>query len=145
MIFISHRGNLYGPDKKKENSIESITTALSLGLDVEVDVWFKNQQFYLGHDEPQYSISQEYLENPKMWCHAKNKEALFAFRNLDIHYFWHEQDSYAITSKGYIWSHVGIPISPYAVCVLPEQTNQSDFKDSLAICSDQILLYMDKI
>ena len=145
MIFISHRGNLYGSDKEQENSIESINFALSLGLDVEIDVWFKNQQFYLGHDEPQYSISQEYLANPKLWCHAKNKEALFTFRNLDIHYFWHEQDSYTITSKGYIWSHVDMPISPYAICVLPELTNQSDLKDSLGICSDQILLYMSKI
>ena len=145
MILISHRGNLSKRNEETENSIPSIDKALSLGLDVEIDVWYVNNKYYLGHDKPTYSIDIEYLRNPKLWCHAKNKEALFAFRDLDIHYFWHEQDSYTITSKGYIWSHVGMPISSYAVCVLPEQTNQSDFKDSLGICSDQILLYMDKI
>jgi len=150
MIFISHRGNLYGQDKTKENSIDSVNLALSLGFDVEVDVWFRNDRFYLGHDEPQYYIDKTYLANPNIWCHAKSTETLFAFKDLDIdiHYFWHEQDSYTITSKGYIWSYVGMPISKFSINVLPEKIYSeipTDIKYSLGICSDNIALYREKI
>lgn len=149
MIFISHRGNLYGKDTETENSTKSIDTALSLGFDVEVDIWFKDNSFHLGHDRPQYPIDKEYLVNPKIWCHLKNEEALLTLKDLkiDIHYFWHEQDQYTITSKGYIWSYIGMPISKYSICVLPEKTNNilQNIKHSLGICSDEIALYKEKI
>ena len=46
MIYISHRGNIDGPDTGKENSPDYIIKALSLGFDVEIDVWFKDDKFY---------------------------------------------------------------------------------------------------
>ena len=36
-------------------------------FDVEIDVWFKNDQFYLGHDEPQYIVNMEFLNNSKLF------------------------------------------------------------------------------
>jgi len=39
MRIISHRGNLYGPNQKTENSIDSIYSAISLGFDIEIDIW----------------------------------------------------------------------------------------------------------
>ena len=52
MILISHRGNINGKNESLENSKSYIKRALDLGYDVEVDVWFNNKTFYLGHDEP---------------------------------------------------------------------------------------------
>ena len=37
MFFISHRGNLNGPNKKKENKIDYINKALKKKFDVEND------------------------------------------------------------------------------------------------------------
>ena len=75
MIFISHRGNINGKIKKLENNPDYIRSAIKKGFDVEIDVWFKNG-FYLGHDKPQFKVSKKFLENKKLWCHAKNQDAL---------------------------------------------------------------------
>lgn len=39
MIIISHRGNLFGTDRKNENRPEQIKKALKEKFDVEIDVW----------------------------------------------------------------------------------------------------------
>ncbi len=46
MIYISHRGNLEGPTKDFENKPEYIENAISQGYEVEIDVWFKNNNFF---------------------------------------------------------------------------------------------------
>ncbi|WP_415286508.1 hypothetical protein ABXT46_00215 [Candidatus Pelagibacter sp. Uisw_104] len=38
MFHISHRGNIFGPNKKNENKIDYIKNALNLGFGVEVDI-----------------------------------------------------------------------------------------------------------
>ena len=59
MFFISHRGNINGPEVNRENSIDYINSAIDKGYDVEVDVWFKKGEFYLGHDEPMYRVDKK--------------------------------------------------------------------------------------
>ena len=61
MILISHRGNMNGIEKTKENTIEQINLALSKGYDVEVDVWYENGSLYLGHDKPEEKVDLEFL------------------------------------------------------------------------------------
>ena len=56
MYFISHRGNTLGPDISKENSVDYINDAIKKGYDVEIDVWFEKENFYLGHDKPTYLV-----------------------------------------------------------------------------------------
>ena len=63
MIFISHRGNLKGPNKEEENNPSYITTAINKGFHVEADVFFINDNFFLGHDKPLYQIKANFLEN----------------------------------------------------------------------------------
>ena len=46
MLLISHRGNLNGIQKKRENSPTYINEALSKGYDVEVDVRFRDNKFF---------------------------------------------------------------------------------------------------
>ena len=76
MKLISHRGNINGKQPESENMPDYINSALKLGYDVEIDVWWHDNGFYLGHDDPVYKISVDYLQNNKVWCHAKNSEAL---------------------------------------------------------------------
>jgi hypothetical protein len=106
MKIISHRGNLEGitPD---ENRPDYVNNTLQTGFDVEVDVWLINNELFLGHDEPQYKINNEFLLNDKLWCHAKNKDAFQYMLNNSIHCFWHEQDKFTLTSKGIPWCYPG--------------------------------------
>ena len=85
MILISHRGNINGRFEDWENKPEYIEDALRLGYDVEVDVWFVDGKFMLGHDEPQYETDYKFLMNEKLWCHAKHLDALFEMKKYAIH------------------------------------------------------------
>ena len=90
MILISHRGNINGKHVEDENSPNHINNAIEKGYSVEVDVWYKNG-FYLGHDNPTYKIDVNFLQQEKIWCHAKNLEALSKMNKYsNIHYFWHQ-------------------------------------------------------
>ena len=140
MIFISHRGNISGIRSSDENNPNYVNTALKLGYEVEVDVRFENGKFFLGHDFSQYHVDNEFLLNSKIWCHAKTKEALEALEKIKAHYFWHQEDDYTITSKGYIWTYPGKKILPKSICVLPERVNYKKI-DCLGICSDFIEKY----
>jgi len=61
MILISHRGNIDGPNKVRENSPYYIMEALTMGYDVEVDLWSRHGALYLGHDTYQYQIDLDWL------------------------------------------------------------------------------------
>ena len=76
MIYISHRGYFNGSDKDLENNPKQIEFLYNKNYDIEVDVRFYKNKFYLGHDEPKYEINHNFLENEKLWCHAKNHETL---------------------------------------------------------------------
>ena len=72
MTIISHRGNINGPSSRGENHPASVDAVLRTGYDCEIDVWYIKGSFLLGHDHPIYKIKEKFLENPKLWCHAKN-------------------------------------------------------------------------
>ena len=76
MHFISHRGNLKGPNKNLENKPNYIQEALDKGFDVEIDVWLNKEKFYLGHDKALYETDINFIGQKKIWVHAKNIEAL---------------------------------------------------------------------
>jgi len=141
MIFISHRGNINGKNESLENSPEYITQALKKGYEVEIDVWYINEMFYLGHDEPTYEIEESFLENTNFWCHAKNLESLQKMlSNSKIHCFWHQDDDYTLTSRGIIWTYPGKTLTLNSICVLPEWVEQKEI-NCLGICSDYIENY----
>tara|TARA_B100001057_G_scaffold352971_1_gene354721 strand:+ start:1237 stop:1677 length:441 start_codon:yes stop_codon:yes gene_type:complete len=142
MIFISHRGNLSGPNPVLENSVNYINEALKK-FDVEIDLWFKKDKFYLGHDEPQYEVNINFLKNKKLWIHTKNLECFYELSKYDLNFFWHEDDKIVITSKGFFWNYPGTDLSKKSICVLPE-TNKIEKFDCYGICSDYILDYYDR-
>ena len=56
MKLIAHRGLMNGPDKEKENTPKQIELALKEGFDAEIDLWWSNGRFWLGHDGPTTEI-----------------------------------------------------------------------------------------
>jgi hypothetical protein len=141
MILISHRGNLNGPNIAFENNLDYITEAINSGFDCEIDLWKIKEKIYLGHDEPQYIINNiNFLNNKKLWVHCKNNESLeFCLKN-NFHCFFHNNDNYTITSKGYIWAYPGKEFnSNLCISVLPELNNFFILKNCYGICSDYII------
>jgi hypothetical protein len=144
MILISHRGNLNGPNEVRENSPYYIMEAIAEGYDVEVDLWWVNGRVYLGHDEPQYEVSDEWLGEriDKLWVHCKNVESLNWIRSTSLNYFWHEQDTLTLTSKNYMWVYPGKQPITGSIAVMPEIHND-DISKCLGVCSDFIIRYND--
>jgi hypothetical protein len=146
---IAHRGNVHGKDESRENHPDYIMEAVNIGFDVEIDVWvLHDNKIYLGHDAPQYEIQLEFLFNKRLWCHAKNYEALtLMIKHKDIiHCFYHNSDNYILTSRGIIWSYTGKPINEETICVMPENCNNystDELKNCLGICSDKVGKYRE--
>ena len=144
MILISHRGNLYGPNKVDENKPEYVLNAIKKKFDVEVDIWFWKDSFYLGHDKPLYRIAKNFIVNKKFWFHAKNVEALQELITNKVHCFWHQTDDVVLTSKGYLWTFPGKKLEKKSICVLPELSKKNNFKICSGICSDFIVKYKNE-
>ena len=108
MILISHRGNLSGKGSADENNPKVVKDVLGLGYDVEVDAWYQDEKFYLGHDAPTHEVDYEFLMHPRIWVHAKNLEAVERFKRMrSVHWFWHESDKICLTNFGHIWCYPG--------------------------------------
>jgi len=147
MRFIAHRGNLTGPDSN-ENRPDHIDKAISLGYDVEIDVWVDECRIYLGHDKPQYKIDVDFLEKRRnsIWCHAKNIHALSFLLWNRFHVFFHDKDDYTLTSQGVVWAYPGTPLVEGCVCVMPEMADDPMYLQTNAhlvsgVCTDYVQLY----
>ena len=146
MIYISHRGNLDGILKDKENSLQYIQTALDYGVHVEIDLRMKDGQPYLGHDKPQYPVTKQWLQErtDKLWIHVKEYEALvWLMEHLpNSMFFCHEADRYTLTSNGYIWSH-DLNNNMTDKCIIPlldlVSVNSYNKTGFYAVCSDFIV------
>lgn len=145
MIFISHRGNITSKNINSENKPNYIENALKLNYYVEIDLWVLNNNLFLGHDDPEHMIDVHFLNNDKLFIHCKNIEALsfLSERNLRCDYFWHEEDHYTLTKKGYIWSHFKSATINNSIKVCLE-FNNSDLSSCYGICSDDIESYRNK-
>jgi hypothetical protein len=140
---ISHRGNLEGPIKELENSPEYLNKAISLGYDVEVDIWYLNHKIHLGHDFPQYEVDEDYIKSisDKAWFHCKDFESIkfLSSNKHDYNYFWHESDKFTLTSKGFIWTFPGEQTSENSVIVDLSPDAKQNNAGCYAICSDYVL------
>jgi hypothetical protein len=117
-------------------------------MNVKVDVWLTRTGMHLGHNEPQYPINNSWIHMRShfLWVHCKNIEALCYFQEYpweeDVNYFWHENDSYTLTSRGYIWAYPGknTVYPSHAITLLPEVSDIS-FTNFYGICTDYPLEY----
>jgi glycerophosphoryl diester phosphodiesterase len=133
MLIIAHRGNTNGPDPKTENREETIVSAITEGFDCEIDVWRIDGQLWLGHDGPEYATSLSFLETYQhaLWVHCKNLDALIYLKD-QFNCFFHDKDTYTLTSKGYIWGNIGSPTTEKVICVMPP----GDHGVCLGVCTD---------
>ena len=95
------------------------------GFDVEIDAWYIDNTWMLGHDGPTYIVDWVFMTQPNLWIHCKNVGAFLALRiNRDANYFFHDQDLIVLTSRNNVWTYFGKPEtkSPHSICVMPEVT-----------------------
>lgn len=149
MRTIAHRANLHGPDIGTENTWGQIMRAIDAGFDVEVDLWFdeNNHEYFLGHDGPKERINMAVMSRHfhHLWIHCKNLAALhqLPMESAKAHYFWHENDQYTLTSHGIMWSYMGVPYTCSTVLVMPEQWLTTEYcsSDCLTVCTDYPYLF----
>ena len=136
MLFISHRGNLKGPNPDQENKPDYVLLAAKANFEVEIDVWYVNNEVFLGNDKPQYKINEDFVTYPKFWCHAKNIEALLFLTNKKSHCFWHQQDDFTLTSNKFIWTYPGKTITSNSIFYMPEKSKDVIWQSAAGICTD---------
>jgi glycerophosphoryl diester phosphodiesterase len=147
MILISHRGNLNGRIPERENSLEYIDEAIDMGFYVEIDVRTKENDLYLGHDEPQYLVTLDWLNERSefLYIHVKDfksLDALIMYNNLKI--FFHTLEEHVIINNTKVfWSHDIKNISEKSIIPLlslDEIKLNSHLKNNVfGICSDYII------
>jgi len=152
MLIISHRGNLIGSNKELENRPDVIQSVIdNEGFSVEIDLRMKNNELYLGHDEPQYKIDYEFLEKNKsdLWIHCKDNDAFAFCISKNLHYFWHDRDDYTLTSFGYVWAYPGKEnVGNLTIAVMPEKKwtpTQVKYNKFFGICTDFPIAYQEII
>lgn len=137
MIVISHRGNINGPDKILENNPFHINDLLYSNIQVEIDLWLKDNILMLGHDNPQYIINKEFLLQNGLWCHAKNLDALFYLSQNKIkNFFWHQEDDFALTSSGFIWTYPNKNLTSISIIVDLDKNWKSKNYNCFGVCVD---------
>lgn len=151
MLIISHRANLHGPGSSVENSPEAIKEAIQHGFSVEVDLRMKDDEIYFGHDEPEYKVDLDFLEEYKryLWIHCKDLNALEYALSKALHCFWHTRDDYTLTNYRYVWAYPGKePIGKLSVVCLPEwhwKPEEVISKNPFGVCTDYPFEYQDII
>ena len=145
MIFIAHRGNLFGPQPENENKIPYLQNAIDKGFFVEVDIidYDGNDVFTLGHDTKQEQVSSKFLRNKHIFAHAKNFKSLNGLLNHGVNCFYHTEEDYVLTSENKIWVYPGVKPSNHKNCiiVLPELYEMNEWKNAYGICSDFVANY----
>ena len=150
---ISHRGNVNGPNIQTENTIESITLAINMGFDVEIDVWRLDVDLHLGHDlnalKTYGNIDSFLLQHAsKLWIHCKNLfalEYLLKFNSLNI--FIHSDDPYTLTSHNDILCKPGYMTNGVGIIMMPEVTSTYTEKtlfDCVGVMTDYPIDIKDK-
>jgi hypothetical protein len=143
--FIAHRGNVEGRVAADENKPEKIEALNRKGIACEIDVWYTDGKYWLGHDAPETEISFEWLMDhlPLRLIHCKHHEALDKLHRecgrlgYNVNLFYHTVEDYALTSRGHIIVHPDQLCLPDSIEMMPELSKQRDMKTcSNCVCSD---------
>ncbi len=149
MIIIAHRGNIQGPVPHLENDPSYINQALELGYSSEIDLWFHEGKLSLGHDEPEYVITMDWLttRSRKLYIHAKDLNTIEFLKNKapGLNFFFHGNDDCTITSRGDIWVHPNSKPIRGSIFVMPELSKftPTEIKEAgcFGVCTDFVNTY----
>ena len=154
MILIAHRGNLYGRQPERENSPEYLNEAINQGYHVLADTWYYDHCFWFGFHHPKdtslcYKPHVDWLPYAmnSVLLRARNPEALIKANELGLNAFWHQTDSYSLTTWGDLLGFYGAPACGESfVCMMPHREcslvddqyldELSGHHDQYALCSD---------
>jgi hypothetical protein len=123
---IAHRGLIAGPNHEVENSISTITERCNKGQSSEIDIWWHNEAFWIGHDEPREPVTPEFLHSEYLWIHAKNTDAFYYLQKLSnemgwgLRIFYHTDEDYALTTRGDTIILPGLPDMDGWTYMMPE-------------------------
>lgn len=141
MRIISHRGNIRGPVPGRENAPSYIDCALGNGYDVEIDVRVVNNEIWLGHDEPQYKVSFNWIFHRQfnLWLHCKDVESAKLCRPFQS--FCHTSDPFSFTTTKRIWLHdLSQKVDHYTIIPLlsKDDVNKDIYRihDCYGVCTD---------
>lgn len=145
MKIIAHRGNILGPNRGTENKPDTIRKAIEHGFDCEIDVWYLNGAFFLGHDFPETKIPYSFLEfySEHLWIHCKHLDSLIKLKDT-FNCFYHDKDIYTLTSRGYIWGNINSPCHSSVLQVMPEKSGVLS-TDCYGICTDYPIAYSTRL
>lgn len=142
-FFISHRGNISGKNTSFENNPDYIEDQVLPLYDCEVDLRLYDKKFFLGHDNLDYEVSEDWLiqHSLKLWIHCKNFESLnyFLTSKSNLNFFWHQEDRFTLTSKGFLWTYPGESYSNNSIIV--DNTKELKNLSFLGVCSDYVEFY----
>ena len=132
-----------GPDPKNENKIQQIEEVIKMGFDVEIDVRSIDDKIFLGHDDCIEEVKKDWIEerSNNLWIHCKNLDAVNLFSKTSFNWFWHQQDDYTLTSKGFVWTYPCRSHSSKSIVVLPELCGDNYEFLCSGVCSDFPLKY----
>lgn len=145
-ILIAHRGNIAGSQPEYENTIPYIFNALNRGFNCEVDLWYKNDKWLLGHDAPMYECGLDSLKDTRLWIHAKTLETVQELYKLNFNYkfFYHTiEDAVFVHTTHHLWTYPGRQLLTSSIAVKPEIViDRWDISECAGICSDFIGKYI---
>lgn len=122
MILYSHRGNLNKRDIDNENKPLIIDKAINKGFRVEVDIRYINGSYWLGHDNPEYKVSLDWIVDRRneLLIHCKNLRSIYELSNCAyrLAYFAHKKDQYSLINNGLIWVD-DISLKLNKKCIIP--------------------------
>lgn len=158
MIVIAHRGNLNGPNPELENSPDYLRKAVyEHDCLVEYDLWVDNDdQFWLGHDKPQYKTDWKFIREMDEWAyvHCKNHQALSTLL-ADLKYgqfFYHENDPFTlIYGHRWIWAYPSLTngYDERTIMAMPEMVgieNRTQLKGPiLGVCTDYPIRWKESL
>jgi len=151
VIFISHRGNVAGANKRRENTCDYIDEAIEEGYDVEVDVRFMGGSLFLGHDCAERLVPLKWLAERRreLWIHAKNVDALlYLVANGEFKVFAHSSDPFTfIHNANLAWIHDLDLANNQSIIPLIDKVDsveRFEIADVRGVCSDYISFYEGK-
>lgn len=147
MKIISHRGNIEQSYPQLENDPIYIQNAINQNIITEIDIWFVEKKYFLGHDSPKYEIDESWIIKNQNWllAHCKNIQAFYNLSHIsnNILKLCHSNDPYVAINGELIWVHdKNLPLNDS--CIIPVYEKLYDISNFLivhAICTDYVTYY----